>query len=301
MSMPKAKTKQFYIDQINSLNRIPSLPAIATELMQVTHEDDLSVNQLLPIIERDPPLAMKVLKIANSAYYGMTRKVESLRHAIVMMGMQELRDLSLGFSVIHSLAQENSKSSLNWQMLWEHSAAVGHISQLLLERLGLQTKSSPYALGLLHDIGKIVLYRIDPDEYKMVVEYSLEKNISSRSAEIELLGVDHMQIGAWVAEKWQLPQSIIEAIRFHHEPELVSEPDILISTSLIQLADIVANLQSISFGINWVQSVPREEAGWKNLKKISANMADLDFERFVMSIDDELGSIKEMVKMMGRG
>ena len=298
--MKNIKSLDYYREQINSLQGIPSLPFIANELMRITHEDELSVNQIYPVIERDPPLAMKVLKIANSAYYGMPRKVESLRHAIVIMGMQQLRDLSLGFSVIKTLAKGTSGSDLNWQSLWEHSAAVGHISQLLLERLGLQTKSSPYALGLLHDIGKIVLYKMDQESYTTVVEHALKHSLSSMEAEQELLGVNHAQIGSWLAEKWQLPQSIIESIRYHHQPDQVEDTDIMISTSLIQLADLVANLNEISFGSDWVRSVPRDEAGWKNLQKVSANMADLDFEYFVMSIADELAEIKDVVHLMSR-
>ena len=296
--MAEHRTEAYYRDQISSITRIPSLPVIATELMQVTHDDELSVNQLIPIIERDPPLAMNVLKIANSAYYGMQQRVDSLRHAIVIMGMQELRDLSLGFSVIRSLSGTKDDVGLNWQMLWEHSAAVGHIAQLLLEKLGLQTKSSPYALGLLHDIGKIILYRLEPAKYAQAVQYALGQEVSAEAAEVHFLNIDHMRIGAWVAEKWELPQSIIDSIRYHHTPQLVTDPDSQIATSIIQLADIVANLQSISFGKGWQASIPREEAGWLNLSKVSPNLAELDFERFVMGIEDELNAIKDMVRLM---
>lgn len=298
--MQPLRSHQYYKDQINGLTRIPSLPLIATELMQATQDDNLSVNQLLPIIEKDPPLAMKVLKIANSAYYGMHRRVESLRHALVIIGMKELNDLSIGFSVINTLTDPDDPSGLQWDRLWEHSAGVGHIAQLLQETLGIQTGSSPYALGLLHDVGKIILYRLEPQRYLKVIDYALGNNTSSEEAEIELLGVDHMTIGAWVAEKWQLPSSIHDAIKYHHAPDEVEVSENRVSTSLVQLADIVANLQSISFGKIFQQSIPREEAGWQILKEVSQKMPDMDFERFVMSVEDEVEVIKEMVKLLNR-
>ncbi len=292
------RSHKYYREQINSLTRIPSLPLIATELMQVTNDDRLSVNQLLPIIEKDPPLAMKVLKIANSAYYGMHRKVESLRHALVIIGMKELGDLSIGFSVMNTLSDSDDPAGLHWDKLWEHSAGVGHIAQLLQESLGIQTGSSPYALGLLHDVGKIILYRLEPEKYVQIIEYALENLTSAEEAENHILGIDHMTIGSWVAEKWQLPESILNAIKYHHSPELVQEPANQVSTALVQIADIVANLQSISFGRNFQRSIPREETGWVILRNASQKLAEMDFERFVMSIEDEVIVIKELVKLL---
>ncbi len=295
------RTHQYYREQVNALTRIPSLPLIATELMKATHNDNLSVNQILPIIEKDPPLAMKVLKIANSAYFGMPRKVESLRHALVILGMKELSDLSIGFSVMNTLSDSENASGIEWGKLWEHSAGVGHIAQLLQELLGIHTSSSPYALGLLHDVGKIILYRLEPTKYIQVLEHALGNNISTEEAELLILGIDHMTVGGWIAEKWQLPDSIHEAIMYHHTPQLVQDPDLRVSTALIQLADIVANLHSISFGRVFQRSIPREEPGWIILREVSSKLADMDFERFVMSIQDELDVIKEMVRMLSGG
>ncbi len=299
MNMVPMHAHEYYLDQVNSLTRIPSLPLIASELMQVTSDDNLSVNQILPVIEKDPPLAMKVLRIANSAYYGLHRKVESLRHALVIIGMQELSDLSLGFSVIKTLSDAEDNFGLEWDNLWEHSAAVGHIGQMLQENLGIQTNSSPYALGLLHDVGKIILHRLEPVKYIEVVQYALANGISTHEAENHVLGIDHMTVGAWVADKWQLPVSIHDAIKYHHEPNHIQDPENRISTALVQLANIVANLRSISFGKNFQRSILNEESGWQILQQVSLKIAEMDFERFIMSIDDEVETIKEMVHLLG--
>ncbi len=288
----------YYRDQINGLTRIPSLPLIATELMQATSDDKLSVNQLLPIIEKDPPLAMKVLKIANSAYYGMHRRVESLRHALVIIGMKELGDLSIGFSVMSTLSDPNDPSGLEWNKLWEHSAGVGHIAQMLQETLGIQTSSSPYALGLLHDVGKIILYRLEPETYIKIIDYAITNATSSEEAENHFLGIDHMTVGGWVAEKWQLPDSIQNAIKYHHSPDEVEETESRTATALVQLADIIANLQSISFGKTFQRSIITDEVAWKILKDVSPKLAELDFEHFIMSVEDEVMVIKDFIRLL---
>jgi len=288
----------YYREQINSLTRIPSLPLIATELMEATNDDKLSVNQLLPIIEKDPPLAMKVLKIANSAYYGMYRRVESLRHALVIIGMKELGDLSIGFSVMNTLSDPGDPAGLQWNKLWEHSAGVGHIAQMLQENLGIQTGSSPYALGLLHDVGKIILYRLEPEKYVQIIDFALKNGTSSEEAENHFLGIDHMTVGGWIAEKWQLPVSIHDAIKFHHSPDRVNDPESSVSTALVQLADIVANLQSISFGKAFQRTIITEEPCWIILKDVSPKLVDLDFEHFVMSIEDEVMVIKDFIRLL---
>jgi len=293
-------TPQYYQEQIHSLTRIPSLSVIATELMQVMEADNLSVNQILQVIERDPPLAMRVLKIANSAYYGLHSRVESLQHALVIIGMEALRDLSMGFLILRSLADSATSDTLRWNRLWEHSAAVGHIAQLLQIKLGIQTAGSPYAMGLLHDIGKIILFRLAPEKYLEAYTYALEHNISANLAEKQIIGIDHTMAGAWVAQQWLLPDTIYSAIKFHHAPLQVADKQLRVVTALIQLADIVANLQFMGFGRRFLRSIPSEEASWQILRESSTKFETLDFERFVMSIEDELSAIKSIVQLSGR-
>lgn len=298
--MPSQATHrpEFYHDQVMALTRLPTLPAIAMELMEVTRNDRLSVNQMLPIIEKDPPLAMKVLKIANSAYYGLHRKVDSLRHALVIIGLKELSDLALSFSVFRAFARDEATHGLRWKRLWEHSAACGHVCQLLQSKLELDIPSSPYALGLLHDIGKLILYKLEPERYLECLEMARDEKVYSYQIEAREIGVDHMQVGRWIAEKWQLPNALIAAMGHHHFPEQVEEPDLRNAAALVQLSDLVCNLQMLGFGTDYVRSIPREEAGWLILQQESEALADLDFERFVLGINDELETIRNMVLLI---
>jgi len=287
-----------YRQKVFALINLPTLPVIATEILRIIHEDKLSVNQMLPIIERDPPLAMKILKFANSSYYGLQEKVRSLRHAMVVIGMRQLSELSMAFSVIKIFDQGDGQRNLPWKSFWEHSAACGHIAQLLVEMLNIRIVNSPYSLGLLHDIGKLVMYRVNSLEYADAYNFAIREKCTSYVAEKEVIGLTHAEVGMWIAERWELPRSLITGIGYHHEPSQVAEPDLALSTALTQLADLVCNFNSIMFGTGYVRSIPRDEEGWAIIKNQCNLMDDLDFEHFVMSIEDEISTINEMIKIV---
>jgi HD-like signal output (HDOD) protein len=293
-----AYTAEYYRDEVYSLTKLPTVPTIAAEILRVTREDNMSVRQMIPIIEKDPPLALKILKIANSAYYGLKSPVETLRHAIVVIGMEELSHLVLSFTVLKLLfGREMGDPWLDWNRLWEHSAACGHVAQLLAKRLNLNVTGNPYSLGLLHDIGKLVLYRIDPLKYVKAVELAEKNKAASWEVEQEVFGITHADAGRWLAEKWELPKTIISAIGYHHQPDQVPEEQYKSATGLIQIADLVCNFKSIRFGTVFVKSIPREEVGWKILAEQNPALENLDFERFVMEIDDEFETIQKLVQL----
>jgi len=302
--MNKKYPPEWYKEQVATLTNLPTLPAIATEVLQIVRQDRLSVNQLYPLIEKDPPLAMKVLKIANSAYYGLKEKVESLRHAIVIIGMKELTHLVIGFSVIkafrddrgdhHKQWKSYKQHTDRWRQFWEHSSACGHIAELLNRQLRLTISSSPYSMGLLHDIGKLTLYKIDPSNYFDALETAHIEQCDVMLAEREVMGVDHAQVGKWITEKWQLPAPIIMAVGHHHHPNEVEDNALRLSTSLIQLADIVTNLRLFQFGTEFFKTIPPEEEGWSIINENSNALDGIDFEYFVMKIEDELETVREL-------
>lgn len=296
--MKHKHSPEYYRDQVYTLTNLPTTPVIATEILKITREDKLSIYQMLPIIKKDPPMALKILKIANSAYYGLREKIESLRQAIVVIGMRELSHLVLSFSVMKLLMSRGDSSGyFEWKQLWKHSVACGHIAQMIDKYLKLTIPSNPYSLGLLHDIGKLILFRIEPDRYIEAIQLVKKENITASEAETEIFGISHSDVGEWLAERWELPKAIVYAIGYHHKPEQVPDTEYQICTSLVQIADLVCNLTSIQFGTEFVQSIPREEEGWKIIQKKYESFKDLDFERFVLSIDDEIETINKLVEL----
>ncbi|MCD6441178.1 MAG: HDOD domain-containing protein [Candidatus Marinimicrobia bacterium] len=292
------RSPEYYREQVFSLTNLPTLPIIATEILRSSHEDNLSVNQLLPIIEKDPPLAMKVLKIANSAYYGLKRDVKSLRHAIIVIGMRELSNVAISFSVIKDLSHDIGGYHISWKQFWKHSVACGYVAQLIVDELGISTRSNIYTFGLLHDIGKLALYRIDPEGYIEALEFEKYNKCSSCDAEKEIFGVTHSDVGWWMAEKWKISEEIKSAVGYHHHPEKVSDNELKMYAALTQVADLVCNFRSLNFGSECDFSIPVEAAGWKILQQEYESLDKVDFESFVSGIEDELKTIKEMVGLL---
>ncbi len=288
----------FYKEKVFSLTNLPTLPVIATEILRVTREDKMSINQMLPIIEKDPPLAMKVLKIANSAYYGMRSKVKSLGHAVVVIGLQQLSNISISFSVLQNLYDDASSRHISWKKYWHHCIATGYVTQLLYDELGIFSKDNPYTFGLLHDIGKLVSFKIDPEKFSKALALAKLENCSHNEAEMKVIGVSHSSIGQWITEKWGMAEFLINVVAYHHYPEDIEDPKIRTACSIVQVSDIICNNINLDFGIKNDLSDGENCAGWKYLKETQRSLADLDFEEFMEDLQNELDTIQEMVNLI---
>jgi len=295
---PTKRSPSSYRDQVYSLTGLPTLPEIATEVMKLTREDRLSASQMVPIIDKDPSLTMKLLKIANSAYYGIQEKVDSLRQAIVVIGMKELGNLAIGFSVIKAFMGGDDQDQVDWRRFWEHCAACGHIAEIFNGELRLRITSSPYSLGLLHDVGKLVLYRINPDLYGETLKFAQKEKCNSVEAELEMFGITHMDAGRWIAEKWKLPDAIMYAVGFHHNPQDVTDQEYLESTALIQIVDLVTNIKGLYFEKYAYTTFPEEIEGWKILQANYGHLAEAGLKEFVLNMTDYFEGVKNMVSII---
>jgi len=291
-------SKSEYQHKVQSLINLPTLPIIATEIIRITQEDKLSINQILPVIEKDPPLALKVLKFANSPYYGLKERVKSLRHAMVIIGVDQLSQLAMAFSVIRVLSTENSEQQIPWRLYWEHSSACGYIAQLLQENLGVSTMINPYSLGLLHDIGKLIFFRIDPDNFTTAFNLSKANKIPGYEAEQTIFGFSHEEIGKWMAEKWGLPRLITNSIAYHHNPADFDDLEVQKSAALINLADKITNLLHMNFGSEEIPESLEQSVGWQLLKMQYPNLEDDNLLQFITKVQSQSDGIRDMIQII---
>jgi HD-like signal output (HDOD) protein len=150
----------------------------------------------------------------------------------------------------------------------------------------------------LHDIGKLVLYRIDPEGYIESFEIAKNNRCSSLDAEKKVFGITHSDVGMWIADKWKISEEIKNAIGYHHNPEKVSDNELKMYVALTQVADLVCNFRSLNFGSDCDFSIPVEAAGWRILQQEYESLGKVDFESFVSGIEDELRTIKDMVDLL---
>jgi putative nucleotidyltransferase with HDIG domain len=208
----------------------PPLPEIAWSILKVTTDLKTGVVQLEAIIRRDQALTSELLRIANSEYFGLVRKVDSLRHASEILGSRRLRTLA----VTVSLGGVMQKSAFG-ESLWEHSLGVAHASAAIADETGYSDREKAFLAGMLHDIGKSALNNQYPELFIESLQLAQRKRIHSIEAERLVLGIDHCQVGAKLADHWNLPETLEEVVELHHEPLSASEDWKLVS--IVNLAD----------------------------------------------------------------
>lgn len=202
---------------INMVDKIPTFQESVHRILALTTSPDCSAKDLVQVIEHDPILTIKVLKLVNSAYFGLSQEVTSVNHSVVYVGINTIKNVAISVATTGALPKTN-KAGLNMNRFWEHSLAVGVIAKLLAENKGVgkNEQANYFVAGLLHDIGKVLFAHFMPTEYQQVLQKSEDEKIPLHQAEKSLLGFDHSEIGAMIATKWQLPTDLISSIKNHH-------------------------------------------------------------------------------------
>lgn len=259
---------------------LPSLPLTVVALGQAVQDERCTVDRILAILSKDPPLSATLLRLANSALYAGEGSVMDLRTAVMRLGFDAVANLGTGAGVIRTL---KGGTHLDAMRLWQHSVAVGLTAKgiCVLARRHGQAETA-FLTGLLHDIGKIALDTCYPEEYAAVVA-RVAAGSPYLDAERDLLGMDHAEAGALLAANWSFPEEIIAVIREHHEPQ---PGDFM--PNLIHLCDLLVRTR-IPMG-------PADERLMFSLEEhpafktvlAGALTRDLDVERLTFSIDDEL-------------
>ena len=211
-----ARTKE---ELLNMVDRMPAFPASVHRIIQLTSDVNCQARDLVRVIDTDPVLTMRILRVANSAYFGLQMKIVSVQHAVVYIGLNSVKHLALATAAIGSLPKESSEG-FDADAFLKHSLAVGVITRRLSKRIGGVNKSDgdEFVGGLLHDIGKVLFAHFESETLAAAIRLSAEEGIPVYEAERRLLGVDHAEMGAMLAEHWGFPDNLCYAIREHHEP-----------------------------------------------------------------------------------
>jgi PAS domain S-box-containing protein len=233
---------------MRTLETLPSVPAVASNILNALTQSRPDMERVIGLLETDQALAMKVLRIVNSSYYGLRRRVADIRRAVAILGVEQLRCALLSVTVSESLIKELRRHARkDQQRLWEHSLACAVCCEILAERAGLKRVSEAFVVGLLHDVGKLLLMEWDASRYEQLERLSEERNVPPVRLEPQELGVDHATAGKWLAEKWELPDILLYPIWWHHHgPDVIrlleaSDPDIRSLSLLVNLADHLAH------------------------------------------------------------
>lgn len=203
------------------INKMPSLPISVTKVVEICNDPRTSPADLNSVIRIDPVLMGNVMKLINSAYYGLTDQVTSLVRAIIMLGINTVKNLSLSTAILGTLSTKEQFQALNMDGFWRHSLCVGAAAKLIARHIKVDQKNleSYFIAGLLHDIGKIPLNNKLPEEYLLAMSISDRKNQSLVKSETEAMEINHTESGHLIVYSWKLGEEIKDAVVYHHLPE----------------------------------------------------------------------------------
>lgn len=224
-------------ERIESVNDLATLPETLTRILDVVLDESSNATDLGDEISQDPVLAAKVLRIVNSAFYGFYRKITAISDAVVLMGYNEIRTVVMAVSAMDLFHASGPHGHFR-RRLWEHTVSTAATTDILAQCSHREVHAA-FTAGLLHDIGKVVLDQVFPDEYSAALDRAENDSLRLREAEIGIFGTSHAEVGSWLAERWGLPPTIVEAIRYHHEPGLAREAYHL--TSLVHVANALSH------------------------------------------------------------
>jgi len=216
---------------------IPPFPRAAQQVMGMLRDPRVQIPKVAEIVSLDQGFASKVLRMANSAYFGLPRKVANVTEALVLLGWANVRIVLISASVGSILCRGLKCYAMEEGVLWEHSVGSAFACQMMSKDLATKTYNMAFTSGLLHDVGKVAIdMQLRADVRKQFIE--LMNTCGAAVAEKEILEYTHSEVGGYLCERWNLPEEIAEAIRFHHEPS-ASESKM---AGVISAADFVSNI-----------------------------------------------------------
>lgn len=282
-------------DTILSAGDLPTLPTIAMEVASLANNPMTGMSEIVRIIRNDPALTAKILRVANSAFYGMPGRVESLNMALVVLGMREISNLVTCISVFKTFPLAGRGTAFDRKAFWEHSAGCGEIARVITSKLNMRLHGIEFTAGLLHDIGKIMLEQHFHEGFMQSLEIIDSERITSVEAEQRTIGADHAEIGAWMAESWSIPEAIAEAIRYHHQPGLAPQNQPL--AAVIHLANIFTKAITCGDSRASLNEILAQDPAWEILARENPELVSMDVVQFVEELEENIERAKDFIRM----
>jgi len=224
---------------IQRIEQIPTLPIVSQKILLLLSDENVSLPKVASLIERDQALAVKILKVANSAFYGTLSKVSTIDHALVILGIEEVRSILLAFS-IHNFFSQHKDGHFDRTRFWKHSVVCSQIAKYLARYFNVVRDDTIFLAGLIHDMGKVVFDQYFHEDFLKIIDYISTNNESFSRGEKQVLGITHYQVAAKLLQQWKFPEKVTMQVFYHHAPW--HDKNYLTSSIIIYLANIFTKL-----------------------------------------------------------
>jgi len=261
--MEKERSLESYIGGIETL---PTLPGIAIRILEAVQKKEADIDEISDIISTDPPLSAKVLRMVNSSFYNLPTKITSVLHSIKMLGINTVKNLALGFSLVNNYQSKKSKG-FDYTCFWKNSLVGAVSAKLLTEKLNPELLDNAFFMGLLQNIGTLTFGHCMPSQYNLVLSEMEKTSSECQDAEEYILGYNHQEIGEYLMKSWGLPETLYMPVGYHHNPEKLASThsSIQVLTRILHLSSLFIELfDDKSRGLNlWLINHNVEAYGFR--------------------------------------
>lgn len=267
-----------FIEVIKDVRSLPTIPGVIVKVLSLLDDNSTPFKEISRLISSDQTLSARILRLANSPFYGLPSHVSTIPAAMVMLGAKAVKGLALT-SILFEMTDKNALG------FWEHSLGTATVANIIAKRLEVTKPEEVSTAALLHDIGKVIIKTKLGEDYADLPARVKEKEISILEAELELLGVDHAEVGGWAVGIWGLPEALCEPISCHHDVE--KSEAYRIETAVIHLADVLIKAKGFGFtGDHFVP--PIQPSAWDIL-----NLDEALLEEITDGLDQKLVEVKQ--------
>jgi len=275
---------------INEIEDLTPIPQVTHKIITLLKGSDTNISTLTEVLLYDPAITSNILKICNSAYFGLPRKIDSLQQAITYLGINQIIDIVLMKSTGENLKKEQKGYELHEGELWKYSVASALIAKELNKKLGKPLDHLIFTAALLKDIGKVVLNKYVANAYENINNLVLNERLSFREAESRIIGIDHSELGGLVAEKWNFSPKMVYIIRNHHLTDQKTRDDF--ETCIVYLADTLCMMSGIGVGADCL--------AYKLDKDIikSFNLTEKELQEIMIDIVGKVHKIETMIDIV---
>lgn len=259
--------------QIERIDTLPTIPKVLQKLLKIIEDPKASINDIGSFVTSDAVLTSRVLKVVNSPVYGFPGRISSVSQALILLGLNVVRGMLLGVSVFEVM-------EMAMMGLWEHSMGCAVTARIIAKKKGLNEPEEVSIAALLHDIGKVALSLKFHEDYKKILSGAERDSMFIYEAEKKFFSINHADAGAWIAQRWNFPKSLVEVIEYHHKPHL--SKNVPLQAAIVHFSDIL--IRSKGFGFAGDIFVPAvNPAAWKIL-----DFSDADIKDLLTEIEDSL-------------
>ncbi|MCX6155560.1 MAG: HDOD domain-containing protein [Candidatus Kapabacteria bacterium] len=284
------------IESLLETQEFATLPPVAAKLLNILHNDNVNVKDIAVIIETDPSLTLKLLRVANSPLYATRTEINSISQAVVTLGLNRISNIVLGVSIFSRfLLRAHSNIAELMQKFWWHSSCTGMVAKSLAHKIKKNYKETEFIGGLVHDIGKLAMLQFDAQKYKSVVDLVVAGSMDVE-AEQKIFGISHTEVGMEIAKLWKLPDEMTTIITNHtHPAEAKTSKDLV---AVVRLADVLCEMWGADFYEGFRAVDIEQEESWKVLCATFVELNNMDVEQFTFELETEFRRSTDFLNLM---